>query len=88
MRQVLNREVKNNHMRTCKVMPDTKICRKCLDNQLTNNVVMYCHKCEIKNKLYEMTDVKDNLFGYYGIVLYNGKLKKVPFRRIFDVREE
>ena len=67
----------------CKVKPEKRICKSCLEVQVMCNVVETCKQC-LDNKPY---CTLLHLEGDYAHVLNDGKIEKVSLDRIYDVKE-
>lgn len=78
---------KDIRMKVCKLKPDKATCSNCLISQLGFGIVKECADCKI-NKDYELISVGSSFFiGSYAVILDDGELKKVSFKKIYDVRE-
>lgn len=74
--------------RLCKVKPSKYTCATCIDIQESYNQVKMCSDCDLHNRLYEILEFGHGLFtGTYALVLYDGKIKKVPIDRVYDIVE-
>lgn len=75
-------------MRICKVRPNRNQCCACLDNQISNNVVLDCQTCSLNTKTYELLQIGTGFWsGNYAMVQNDGKIEKVALNRIYDVKE-
>lgn len=74
-------------MKICKVEPSHNDCCACIDLQIMCGVVEDCSKCIFK-KDYEILKIVTPIFGKsYAMIVKDGKIEKVPLKRIYDVRE-
>ena len=76
-------------MRICKVKPDRSTCSACLATQEMFDVVDDCTKCELNQREYELLNFGTGFWsGDYAMVLYDGKIKKVPLSGVYDIKEK
>lgn len=74
--------------RICRVKPSKNTCYACVDMQESCNVVKDCGTCGYHKRIYEIVDFIHGLFAStYALVLWDGKIEKVPINRLYDIRE-
>lgn len=74
-------------MKICKIKPSDDICCSCLDGQIQHGVILDCVMCEHKLTSYELLSICHGLFYDYAMVLMDGRIKKVPLKSVYNVRE-
>ena len=72
----------------CKVLPSKENdCYGCIDWQINAGMVKDCSVCDLRNTEYELINVGTALFtGDYAMVLKDGKIRKVPLDRVYNIR--
>ena len=74
-------------MRICKVKPSYYDCDRCNTVSEYFDEIPHCAKCSLKNKTYELIDIKHGFFNDYAFVLADGKISKVSLDRVYDIQE-
>lgn len=75
-------------MRMCKIRPDVSICRGCMDMEEAGYIIRDCSVCSLQNEECELIKVGSGFFMKdYAMILRNGKIKKVPLDRIYDIHD-
>lgn len=74
-------------MKICKVKASTNDCCACIDYQIYSKILEDCSRCLFK-KDYELLKIVTPIFGKpYALLIIEGKIAKIPLKRIYDVRE-
>lgn len=73
-------------MRICKVKPSWHNCDWCNTVSEYFDEIPHCAKCSLKNKTYELIDIKHGFFNDYAFVLADGKISKVSLDRVYDIQ--
>lgn len=68
-------------MKVCKVKPSFSTCCSCIENNLRS-----CHICALTEDC-EILKVGVGFLQNKVLVVMNGEIKKVPARKIFDIRD-
>lgn len=75
-------------MKTCKLRPTTKECRRCIDAEDALNITISCNNCRYNTQRFEILGYVGGVFSQYALVNSGGYIEKVNINRIRDIREE